>query len=368
MKNYETAKELYMSGKSLRQIELELGINRKKLSKKLKEDNLIIKKGIKDEDYSMACDLYKSGKSLTSIAKELKLDRHTLSKRMESDNIRQSTKRHSRNTKYDAEIIEAYNNNMSIEKIAKSLEVSTNMVWNCLRAHCINTAKDYRKYTLNQNVFKTIDTEEKAYWLGFLYADGYVNDNGIELALKKNDRSHVEKFQQFLETDIPIKDKVCRLNDKHFISSRLNIACKSLSTDLIKLGCFNNKSLILKFPTEEQVPNHLIHHFMRGYFDGDGTVFTAKPAIGNGTKLQRGVEILGTKEFLDSYMKHLYDIGVNKTLYHMHGQAFGSRHMGNNQVQIIYDFLYRDATIYLDRKYTKFNCRLEPKLQKTQDD
>ena len=74
MKNYETAKELYMSGKSLRQIELELGINRKKLSKKLKEDNLIIKKGIKDEDYSMACDLYKSGKSLTSIEKDLILD------------------------------------------------------------------------------------------------------------------------------------------------------------------------------------------------------------------------------------------------------------------------------------------------------
>ena len=77
---------------------------------------------------------------------------------------------------------------------------------------------------------------------------------------------------------------------------------------------------------------------------------------------------MSKKEFLDDYMKPLYDIGVTKNPYRMHGKAFGSRHGGNNQVQLIYDFLYRDATIYLDRKHTKFNCRLEPKLQKTQDD
>lgn len=354
MKNYETAKKLYINGKSLRQIELELGIDRKKLSKKLKEDNIVVKKGIKDKDYSEACELYKTGKSLTSIAKELKLDRHTLSKRMEKDGLRNLTKRHNRTSKHDTEILKNYNNGISIERIAKNLRISTNMVWNCLRANCVNTDKNYRKYSLNENIFKTIDSEEKAYWLGFLYADGYVSEKGIELTLKKSDECHIKKFQQFLETNIPIKDKVCELNGKYFMSVRLSVSCKSLADDLTKLGCFQAKSLTLKFPTEEQVPKELIHHFMRGYFDGDGTIYTAKPAIGNGSKLQRGVEILGTKEFLDNYMKSLYDIGVTKTKYRTHGQAFGSRHGGNNQVQLIYDFLYKNATIYLDRKYTKF--------------
>lgn len=365
MKNYETAKALYLQGKSLRTIELELGINRKLLSKKLKADNIIVTKGIKDQDYIKACELYKTGKSLTSIAKELKLDKHTLSRKMETDGIRKPIKRHDRSTKHDAAILEAYNNNISIEKIAKSLNISTNMVWNCLKSHLVDTNKEYRTYSINKDVFKKIDTEEKAYWLGLLYADGYVdNDRGVELSLKQEDIAHVEKFKQFLETDAPIKDKTINLNCKSFRAARLSIGCKSLAEDLVKLGCFKNKSLSLKFPTEEQVPKHLIHHFMRGYFDGDGSIHASTPAKGNGTKLQRVVQIVGTKEFLDEYMKHLYDIGITKTKYQRHGKAFGVSHGGNNKVQKIYDFLYKDATVYLDRKYTKFNCRLKPKLQK----
>lgn len=71
--------------------------------------------------------------------------------------------------------------------------------------------------------------------------------------------------------------------------------------DLEKLGCVSNKSLILKFPTKEQVPENLTSHFLRGYFDGDGSVFLSENSNGRtDVKYSRiNVQLCGTFEFLD---------------------------------------------------------------------
>ena len=116
------------------------------------------------------------------------------------------------------------------------------------------------------NHFEKIDTEEKAYWLGFLYADGSVGskENKIELGLAEKDLSQVEKFKQFIGLDNKIS---YRKNTKSYRSSFRSQKCKQ---DLISQGCVPKKSLILTFPTEQQVSHSLICHFMRGYFDGDG--------------------------------------------------------------------------------------------------
>ena len=117
-------------------------------------------------------------------------------------------------------------------------------------------------------IFETIDTEEKAYWLGFLYADGSVGstDNRIELGLAEKDLKQIEKFKNF----IGIPNKISyRATSKSYRYTFKSIPCK---TDLIKQGCVPKKSLILKFPTKEQVPQDLIKHFIRGFFDGDGCI------------------------------------------------------------------------------------------------
>lgn len=55
------------------------------------------------------------------------------------------------------------------------------------------------KYTFNENIFSIIDNEEKAYWLGFLYADGYLTDQGLfGCALQEKDKAHLNKFLTFL--------------------------------------------------------------------------------------------------------------------------------------------------------------------------
>ena len=114
--------------------------------------------------------------------------------------------------------------------------------------------------------FEKIDSEEKAYWLGFLYADGYISfsENKIELSLAEKDVHHIEKFRDFLG----INNRICyRPSVKAYRLSFRSDKCKQ---DLINQGCTPRKSLTLKFPTSKQVPYELIRHFIRGYFDGDG--------------------------------------------------------------------------------------------------
>ena len=112
------------------------------------------------------------------------------------------------------------------------------------------------------------------------------------------------------------------------------------------------KSLILKFPTIEQVPIELIHHFMRGYFDGDGCI-----CISNN---QAYFTVIGTPEFLNGYeyylLKTLNRTTPNKRKHtkRHHEQTEWIVYGGNKQCKKIYDYLYKDATIYLDRKKQKF--------------
>ena len=346
MNDYDLAKSMYLNGKSLRDIEREIGFNRKKLSKLLKADGINVSKGIDDEIYAKACEMYFEGKNIFNISKELNLDRHTLSKRMDKDNIRKQ-KESNRNNEYDDLIVDYYNNNYSIQKISELLSISTNVVFTALYKNNIITDKIYSKYDINENIFEVIDSEEKAYWLGFLYADGYVDtDRGIDLTLQELDLDHLKKFRDFIGGNIKIQEKNISLNNKSFKAYRVGVSRKKIANDLINLGCFQNKSLILKFPTFEQVPENLIHHFMRGYFDGDGSIRFSQG--------QLTFSVLGTKEFLDVYDTFLLRLGMKKCKYSMCGKAYELRHGGNIQVKKIFNFIYNNATIYLERKYIKF--------------
>ena len=243
------------------------------------------------------------------------------------------------------------NENISLRKISNELNINRKLLSRKLKEDNIlirdknknSISKAKRFNSFDTNIFKKIDNEEKAYWLGFLYADGYINENkGIELTLKKDDLCHIEKFKKFMKCDNKIS---FRMKQQAY---RISIYSKKLAFDLIKLGCFQNKSLILEFPTEQQVPRHLIHHFMRGYFDGDGCITS-----GQG---QLRLSILGTEMFLKKYEEILLE-QLNRTKpnkWGNDGKAYNIRYGGNIQISKIYNFLYKDATVYLERKHNRF--------------
>ena len=192
--------------------------------------------------------------------------------------------------------------------------------------------------------FEKIDTEEKAYWLGFLYADGSVGskEDKIELGLAEKDYKHLEKFKNFLGISNKISYR------KVSKSYRISFRSQSCKKDLINKGCIPKKSLILKYPTLEQVPFYLMRHFIRGYFDGDGW-FT-------NTEKSFQVGIIGTEDFIKGFLDIVENINKNNKIFICHRQNGAKRYVFSSY-QDVYNFLnwiYKDANIYLDRKYQKY--------------
>ena len=165
----------------------------------------------------------------------------------------------------------------------------------------------------------------------------------------------IQKFKLLLEFTGPIYNNV-KNGYGHQLLCGIQLNSKHFSEALSKLGCFPRKTFTLKFPTEEQVPKHLIHHFMRGYFDGDGTIYKDKKK--NIKRPSFGIGIVSTKDFCDEFYKSLKFLDIN--FYFHKKQKDPSKNTiqmtteGNRQIEKVLDFLYNNATIYLERKYKKY--------------
>lgn len=338
--------KLYKEGNSIMAIHKKTGMSRPKISKLLKDNKIKINNSINKKDILKAWDIYRENNSLAKTALEVGISKTTLRVKFKELGLRD----YDRDSSYDNKIIELYNQNKTIREISNLLNINNDKVVYCLRYHNLNRPRTCR-YAFDKDIFKKIDTEAKAYWLGFLYADGCIRDNkGLDLCLAAKDRDHLEKFKSFMKSDkeITFREKVN--------AYRFCIESQELARDLTKLGCFQNKSLTLKFPTKKQVPSHLIHHFMRGYFDGDGCIHFAKD---NSLRLS----VVGSNIFLNEYEKYILRLldrdKSNKRSYL--GKAEELHYGGNKQVKKIYEFLYKDATIYLERKFEIFKLPLQDK-------
>lgn len=250
------------------------------------------------------------------------------------------------------------NQHMTFTDIGKQLHVGRKTVGKYLNkagyqsnpkyARHINPEK-LRKYdySIADSIFDKIDTEEKAYWLGFLYADGYVSEfnNTIELALEELDINHLMAYRSFLGLeDKPLNKKVKIVNSKEFYSYRFSFNSVKAKQALMRLGCTPQKTFSLTFPNEDQIPDYLIHHFIRGYIDGDGCIYTNKSKI--------SIEVLGTEAFLTGY-KQWINLG-NSKIYHFKHSNIKRVVNSYRQALNILERIYNNATIYLERKHKKY--------------
>lgn len=205
-----------------------------------------------------------------------------------------------------------------------------------------------RKYKVNHNFFETIDTEQKAYWVGFLGADGCIHDkiSMISLNLSLKDESQLKKFKEALNTNYPIHNR--KVNLKYSACS-INIRSKEIVRDLIDKGVVPRKSLILKSP--KNIPDSLIKHWIRGYFDGDGCVGIYVDKKSSRNRLSLRTSIIGTQEVLEFILNQ---IGLSQIIRRMtNSKAFVFQAAGKKGLQLYY-YMYSNATIYLERKRKKF--------------
>ena len=204
-----------------------------------------------------------------------------------------------------------------------------------------------KKYNINENFFSAVDNEEKSYALGLMYADGYINkqETQINLALSEKDADILKKLNKLIYSDNhPLGyRKPITTTRPYFI---LNISNKKMTKDIIKLGCGNKKSLTLIFPTTNQVPSIFTPHFIRGYFDGDGSI--------SQYKLQKTFNIVGTKSFIESVYKEFQKIGIQSHLSTHKCGMWYIKITDIRNIDKVYHYLYDNSVIYLKRKKQKF--------------
>ena len=267
--------------------------------------------------------------------------------------------------------VEEYINTPKLDKNVKAISlkygINRKTLVKYLKERGITIERNGSSSNFNYDFFHTIDTEEKAYWLGFLFADGYVSakTNSVGLNISLKDIDHLKKYNKSLNFSKGLnvtethqfgsKDIHTNKNGETMYMVSTVITNKDLKQDLIACGCVPNKSLILTFPNEEIfiesdtiTKKQLILHFIRGYFDGDGTLGLYQHSKTN-TNMEESLMFVGTKPFLEKVQEYL---GI--------GFLMQKKNCSENTYRLSYStkkayhaakLMYENATVYLTRKY-----------------
>ena len=231
-------------------------------------------------------------------------------------------------------------------------------------------------YKINKHYFDIIDTEDKAYWLGFLWCDGYVIkrdkyynncrkiEYNIKLSLSPQDENHLKKFKKCIDSNHPIHTYKCNgfSGIGETVEKRVFITNKHMGEMLQKKYQLIPHREKCEFVNE--IPNSLKKHFIRGVLDADGS-FCDYHTVDKGYNIYKiNVQFNTYERLLEFIEKYFYDIGLSNTKmykkYKRHngvnkdGYCRTLTYTGKIQATNILNHLYKDSTMYLDRKYKKY--------------
>lgn len=245
-----------------------------------------------------------------------------------------------------AKAIRMYEEGNSLRSISTALGHSRGAITKILKENDVSmrtTKETSRRYTHNFDYFEVIDTQEKAYWLGFIYADGFIESKrkhgeqkvGITLSVK--DKSHLEKFKVSIQATNPILDYTGGGFDPEAVFSKILLTSQKTVDDLKRHGVMEHKTFTLTFPDLEK---ELVPHFIRGYFDGDGTISVYENTFKFGFS--------GNLEFLTS-IKNFFP--ESKAQIEKDKNIYCFRIGGTKKAFKMLHKIYEDANIFLDRKH-----------------
>lgn len=357
----------YKKSKSLKKTSEKFDIYPKKIKSILKKNNVELYKPITQYDLAVKNSeaiiaMYKKGFTIKDVSKKFDINQSTLSKFLKDNNI-DIVHFDCINVSEDIqnEIVNKYKNHISGINIAKQYDINSNTVYKILKNHNVQIRNDREKsllYELDENYFEKIDSEHKAYWLGFIYADGYItakrqySNPKFGITLSSNDRLHLVKLSLDLKSNYPINDYCNNTSyKKDTKSSRLLISNNKIVEDLKKHGVCENKTNILTAP---DIPENLIPHFIRGYLDGDGCITSYKA----GGYLRYKVSILGTENilnFISDFISCNLDFEIKDYYKRKENQTVSSLDICSCiRSKKFLDLIYKNSSIYLDRKYNRY--------------
>jgi hypothetical protein len=288
---------------------------------------------------------YQKLKNINKVAEIFNISVSTVHRRLKKNGVIITRKF---NTLDHVEVLTQYSLLKNIHKVANYFNMSVNPIKKILKINGIDLTN--RRFDVNHNYFDIIDTEEKSYWLGFLYADGHIRErksgNSLEMKLSIKDKKHLELFRKSIESNHKIIDGFnnVKYNGKVSMShmSSLAIYSKQLVESIKKQGVHSRKTFTI---TKPNIDKKLIPHFVRGFFDGDGS-FSFNI---NKHKISTNFACASDK-FRQFLISELLENGVTFKWY---GgiNLYAQNKMDNLK---FYNYIYKNATIYLKRKKDKY--------------
>jgi len=320
------------------------------------------KTAITKEQEQQVIQMYSEGESTNKIGPKIGLSPTTCVNILKRNNIARNNFLITKEE--EIKIIELYKTGLTFEQIANELNINFVSCHSVLKRNneIIRTRNEYaaghKLYTQDDNFFETIDTEEKAYWLGFISADGNVNKplNRISIRLAMKDRDHLAKFLKSLKSTSNVKYHTSKCRGKKHAGCHIEINSTKMAKDLNNLGITPNKTYSLK---PWMGSSHLLPAYWRGYIDGDGCLSKYKNGrgiltlIGNEDVIRlfavwadEQLRIEGTKVSKIKIKNRLKDPIKSKIpIYRVQYVC--------DKCDYLLNLLYSNATIYLDRKYKR---------------
>jgi len=289
-------------------------------------------------------ELYKSGLSARNIQAKTGISSSQVMRLLKKNGVEIRSLR--TGSEREVKIVEKYLSGQSSEQIGKDFNLNGTTICRILKRSNVEIRKaeeNKRKYSIRSRYFSKIDSEEKSYLLGFLFADGNVSSTQGHtcIAVHEKDREIVENFGNAIYIN---KDYcVSRFREKYI---SVSVYSKEMKEDLVKHGCTPRKSFNLRLPNIDKT---LMPHFLRGVFDGDGCFYHSE-------KHKSTISLIGSKAFLEDIRDFLFnELGVVGSF---------SKSKGSDRIYTVYyskkiylnkiiNYIYNKPNIYLKRKLDK---------------
>lgn len=246
------------------------------------------------------------------------------------------------------DIFNMWTDGLSSTQIANFYNVSSSLILKILKKNGFDTSianrRDLYSPVTDLNYFQTIDTETKAWLLGFIFADGNItipsgrpNSHNFQLEIQERD---IEVLNIFCDEIGYPKEKIkkySRANRNTQKTVKVSFYSNTFCQHLKALGCVPNKTHILQYP---DIPCELNRHFIRGLIDGDGRVFKTE------------ISLFGNKEMISSYCeKIITEAKINPSSIKKYKTTCyrASVFQKNERLKLI-NYLYKDSKVFLKRK------------------
>ena len=302
--------------------------------------------------------LYNQGMTVTEIIEAEKpesISKKTVKKILASFGIDYTVELAKKEAAKPAQVVAMYKDGKSLLEIEAALKLTYTTVRDILAENGIEQRSLSEQhvirhgYKLDNTVFDELN-EHSLYWLGFLYADGHImskRENGVMLGLCEADIDHMQKYQQFLKTDNPIKVKP---NGKNNIAV-LKFGSKKIHSLLQNYGFDGHKTFTGK-------PHELLTHyrdFWRGVIDGDGCLWVGKEWSMHHYCIRRSIHLCGTEATCEGFKSFIAENGIESIsgVRKVEGENTWIIQFEGHIADRIVQLLYTGATIYMERKYRK---------------